>query len=411
MITLFDLRATPDPETVAAIAALYDEKPRYKGLSPTAIKACIGCWSCWVKTPGKCVFKDAMANSYPDFVNSDKVILLLDTAQGFIDHCAKAFFDRTIPNYHPYIEIVDGECHHKARYERYPELHFYYEDQGLNQEEAQVIEDYLYRTAYHFRSKAYRIHKNPAWTLKELHPRNARNKHLKPNATESENTVVLYNGSPRLGGSNTARILQAISKGYGPNVVVRDLKQKEMWPQWAFNFSSERAVIFVLPLYVHAMPSHVMAFIELLQPSKGSLGFIVQQGFPESSQSYFLEAYFEILTRRLQRDYIGTAVKGGVEGLQLHSAKEQEKMLAPFVALVGSVFEDGHMSAQTLAELAGESHLSKGMLFLFRLLAPTGLIQAYWDRQLKQNNAFHQRFDRPYAAVHDNGLLVESPGL
>jgi hypothetical protein len=37
------------------------------------------------------------------------------------------------------------------------------------------------------------------------------------------------------------------------------------------------------------------------------------------------------------------------------------------------------------------------MLFIFRLLAPTGLINAYWDKQLKQNNAFAQRFDRPFA--------------
>ncbi len=398
MMTLFDLRANPDAETVAAITSLYDEEPRYKALGSAAIKACIGCWSCWLKTPGKCVHKDAMAESCSDYVNSDKVILLMDTAQGFINHCAKAFIDRTIPHYHPYIEIVDGECHHKARYERYPELHFYYDDQDLNQAEAQVIEDYLYRTAYHFKSKAYRIHKNPVWTLTELRPRSARNKVLQPNASGRVNKLILYNGSPRLSGSNTARILRAIADVYGPNIVVRDLKQRKMWTQWESNFPSESAVIFVLPLYVHAMPSHVMAFLEMLQPSKGSLGFIVQQGFPESSQSYFLEAYFESLTQRLQRDYMGTAIKGGVEGLQLQPAKEQEKILAPFVELVGSVLASGHMSAPILAKLADRDHMSKGMLFLFRLLAPTGLINAYWDRQLKQNNAFNQRFDTPYYA-------------
>jgi hypothetical protein len=397
MITLFDLRIDPNPETVAAIASLYDEQPRYQVLDPTAIKACIGCWSCWLKTPGRCVYKDAVAESYSDYVNSDKVILLMDTAQGFINHCAKAFIDRTIPHYHPYIEIVDGECHHKARYERYPELHFYYDEQGLNPQEVQIIEDYLYRTAYHFKSKAYRIHKNPTWTLTELRPRRPRNKVLRPSATERVDKLILYNGSPRLSGSNTALILQAISDAYSPNIVIRDLKQKKMWAHWAAEFSAESAVIFVLPLYVHAMPSHVMAFIEMLQPSKGSLGFIVQQGFPESSQSHFLEAYFESLTQRLQRDYMGTAIKGGVEGFQLQPAKEQAKILAPFVELVGSVLENGHMSAPVLAKLADKGYLSKGMLFIFRLLAPTGLINSYWDRQLKQNNAFHQRFDRPYS--------------
>lgn len=398
MISLIDLRTNPDSETVASIASLYDEQPRYKALGPAAIKACIGCWSCWLKTPGVCICKDAMAKIYPDYVNSDKVILLMDTAQGFLNHGAKAFIDRTIPHYHPYIEIVDGECHHKARYERYPEMHFYYDDQNVTQEEAQVIEDYLYRTAYHFRSKAYRIHKNPTWTLTELFPRRARNKILKPNATQKVDKLIIYNGSPRLHGSNTALILKAISEAYGTQVVVRDLKQKKMWAQWAADFPAENAVIFALPLYVHAMPSHVMAFLEMLQPSKGSLGFIVQQGFPESSQSYYLEAYFENLVQRLQRDYMGTAIKGGVEFMQLRPAKEQEKILEPFVELVGSVLGSGRMSAPILAKLADKAYLSKGMLFVFRLLAPTGLINSNWDKQLKQNNAFDQRSDRPFYA-------------
>lgn len=215
MITLFDLRTNPDPETVAAIASLYDEQPRYKALGSATLKACIGCWACWLKTPGRCVHKDAMAESCADYVNSDKVIVLMDTAQGFINHNAKAFMDRTIPHYHPYIELVDGECHHRARYAHYPELHFYYDDAALNQEEAQIIEDYLYRTAYHFRSRAYRIHKHPAWTLTELRPRAARNKVLQPNASGRVDKLILYNGSPRVSGSNTALILKAIADAYG----------------------------------------------------------------------------------------------------------------------------------------------------------------------------------------------------
>ena len=224
MISLFDLRANPDPETVAAIAILYDEQPRCKVLSPAKIKACIGCWSCWVKTPGVCICKDAMSEISPDHVNADKVILLMDTAQGFIHHSAKAFIDRTILHYHPYIEIVDGECHHKARYEHYPEMHFYYDDQNITAQEAQVIEDYLYRTAYHFRSKAYRILKNLTWKLAELLPRCARNKSLQPNATQKVDKLILYNGSPRIQGSNTALILKAVSEAYGAQIFVRDLK-------------------------------------------------------------------------------------------------------------------------------------------------------------------------------------------
>jgi multimeric flavodoxin WrbA len=130
--TLFDLREKQDDEMIEAIRYLYDEPLKVVGLGDQAITACIGCWTCWLKTPGRCAMKDQMVESYPDYVNSDTVILLMDTAQGFISHHAKAFLDRTIPHYHPYIEIEDGECHHVARYERYPDMVFYYDTSRFN---------------------------------------------------------------------------------------------------------------------------------------------------------------------------------------------------------------------------------------------------------------------------------------
>jgi multimeric flavodoxin WrbA len=171
---MFDLREKQDGEIYEAIKNLYDEPLKVVRLGDQSITACIGCWNCWLKTPGRCVMKDQMAEFYPDYVNSDTVILLMDTAQGFINHQAKAFIDRTIPHYHPYIEIVDGECHHVARYECYPDMVFYYDTEGLTNQEEQVIEDYLYRTAYHFKSKAYRIVKDGSLQLRPLESRKAK---------------------------------------------------------------------------------------------------------------------------------------------------------------------------------------------------------------------------------------------
>jgi AcrR family transcriptional regulator len=87
-----------------------------------------------------------------------------------------------------------------------------------------------------------------------------------------------------------------------------------------------------------------MAFIEKLQASKGSISFFVQSGFPESSQSHYLEAYFEQLALRLGRTYLGTAIKGGVEGLQMRPAKAQEKMIEPMVKAI--VMEDRYMEVK-----------------------------------------------------------------
>lgn len=80
MITLFDLREITGGEMHEAIQNLFDEPLKIIKLGEQSINACVGCWNCWLKTPGRCVMKDQMADSYPDYINSDTVILLMDTA-------------------------------------------------------------------------------------------------------------------------------------------------------------------------------------------------------------------------------------------------------------------------------------------------------------------------------------------
>lgn len=396
MTTIMDLRHQPSGELIEQVKAIVGQEARVVDFSNQEIRHCIGCWNCWVKTPGTCAMTDVVSQHYTDYVNADKVVLLMDTQQGFIDQKAKVFIDRLIPHYHPYIELVDGECHHKARYNKYPDLYYYYDETGLLAGESEVIEDYLYRMAYHFQSKGYRIVLDPEVKAVRLQARPAKHQQFVANAMHQVDKLVIYNGSPRIKGSNTALILQEIVAKHGDHVEIRDLKQTEHWQRWAASFEKDTAVIFAMPLYVHAMPSHVMAFIEKLKPSVGSLGFIVQQGFPESSQSYYLEAYFEKLTQRLGRAYLGTAIKGGMEGLQMRPVQGQQQMIQPFVALIDSVFTSGKMSEEAMSTLAGRPYLTKRVQFLYKLLSPTGLTNFYWNMQLKKNGAYEKRHAMPF---------------
>ncbi|BAQ12968.1 flavodoxin family protein [Clostridium botulinum] len=396
MKTIFDLRGKQDGEVYEAIQNLYGEPLKIVRLDAKSITACIGCWTCWLKTPGRCVMKDQMAESYPDYVNSDVVILLMDTAQGFISHKAKAFLDRTIPHYHPYIKIVDGECHHVARYKSYPDMVFYYDTEGITTQEEQVIEDYLYRTAYHFQSKAYRIVKDGSLQLRLLESRKAKRQVVAFNSIEPMEKLVIYNGSPRRSGSNSTLILKKVIEVLNDKVEVRDLKEGDKWEEWAEAFKKENHVMFFMPLYVHAMPSHVMGFIEKLQASRGSISFFVQSGFPESSQSHYLEAYFERLALRLGRTYIGTAIKGGVEGLQIKPAKAQEKIIEPMVNSIVNLVCEGSFNKRSICQLAKPIRLEKGTKILFNVLTKSGLINVFWDQQLKENDAYEKRFDCPY---------------
>jgi multimeric flavodoxin WrbA len=393
MKALIDLREKQTSEIIEAIGNLYDEPLKAIRLGEQSITACIGCWNCWVKTPGQCVLKDEMAASYADYVNSDTVILLMDTAQGFISHLSKAFIDRTIPHYHPYIEIVNGECHHAARYKCYPDLVFYYDTEGVTNQEEQVIEDYLYRTAYHFKSKAYRIVKEGSLELHPLESRNAKNQAMAFASVEPMEKLAIYNGSPRRSASNSALILKKAVEALGDKVEIRDLKEGDKWEEWAEAFKNEKHTMFFMPLYVHAMPSHVMGFIEKLQASEGSISFFVQSGFPESGQSHYLEAYFEQLALKLGRTYLGTAIKGGVEGLRMKPAKAQEKIIGPMVKAIVNLVCEGNFNPMDIRQLAMPIRFGKGVAMVVKVLAKMGVLNTYWDQQLKENNAYEKRFD------------------
>lgn len=406
MKTIFDLRENQDGEVYEAIQNLYGEPLKIVRLDAKSITACIGCWNCWLKTPGRCVMKDQMVESYPDYINSDVVILLIDTAQGFISHKAKAFLDRTIPHYHPYIKIVNGECHHVTRYKSYPDMVFYYDTEGITTQEEQVIEDYLYRTAYHFQSKAYRIVKNVNLQLRLLESRKAKRHVVDFNSTEPMEKLVIYNGSPRRSGSNSTLILKKVIEALSNRVEIRDLKEEDKWAEWAEAFKRENHVMFFMPLYVHAMPSHVMGFIEKLQTSRGSISFFVQSGFPESSQSHYLEAYFENLALRLGRTYMGTAIKGGVEGLQIRPAKAQEKIIEPMVNSIVNLVCEGSFNPSNIWQLAKPIRLGKGMEILFKVLTKIGLINFMWDKQLKENDAYENRFDCPYLPLNKESTTI-----
>jgi len=392
MKTLFDLRKNSDPKTYIEINQLYGGDLLIFEFQNQEITPCTGCWNCWLKTPGTCVLKDRMSESYGAFVNSDTVIVLLDTAQGFINHRGKAFIDRTIPHFHPYIKLVDGESRHLSRYDRLPEMVFYFEREGLTEEEEERIEDYLYRTAYQFQTTGYRIKDLRHPTLKVLNRRPAKRGEQSFGAVKKMDKLVIYNGSPRRSGSNTALILQEVSRRLENSVEIRDLKHREEWGNWQEKFSKEEHILLMLPLYVHSMPSHVMDFIEGLKPSRGSITFFIQSGFPESSQSYYLEAYFEQLAKRLERTYLGTVIKGGMEGLKARPPQSRQKMIEPLATIIEELINHGHILKDSCIQLGKPVQLS----LLGKAFLKTGIINYYWDQQLKANNALERKNHRPY---------------
>ena len=99
-----------------------DHEVKLHTLRDMDIKYCIGCWTCWWKTPGLCVAQDDSHTVCRDYINADFVLFVSPMIMGFSSALMKKMQDKLIPLVHPYVVIEGGECHHRKRYEQYPEL-------------------------------------------------------------------------------------------------------------------------------------------------------------------------------------------------------------------------------------------------------------------------------------------------
>lgn len=117
-----------------------------------SIKDCTGCWTCWWKTPGRCVFDD-LDEFYRNYIQAERAVFLARTVRGFVSGNLKTLFDRMIPLYLPYTEYSTGESMHVPRYERYPDVDFFYESDFADPGGRKIFEEYINRVFYQFHSK------------------------------------------------------------------------------------------------------------------------------------------------------------------------------------------------------------------------------------------------------------------
>lgn len=141
--------------TLHLAEGLIDAGHRVKLLKANKMKInyCQGCWSCWWKTPGECPQKDDMHEFYKSYLDSDLVVHFSPLSMGFISSRLKTINDRTIPLVHPYIQIVNKECHHQKRYKKYPWLALIVDQMDGDTEDLKITKDLYTRLAINLKSE------------------------------------------------------------------------------------------------------------------------------------------------------------------------------------------------------------------------------------------------------------------
>ena len=106
---------------LAEIGARADEVRTF-ALRDMDIGHCLGCFGCWIKTPGECVIEDDAREITRAVAQSDLVIYLTPVTFGGFSSDLKKVLDRNISLIQPDFTVIDGETHHKKRYARYPAM-------------------------------------------------------------------------------------------------------------------------------------------------------------------------------------------------------------------------------------------------------------------------------------------------
>ena len=76
------------------------------------VNSCLGCFTCWVKTPGQCVHNDDMAELLMKHQTAEVLVLATPVFCDGMTSTLKAVLDRTIPLVQPFFEVRDDHCRH-----------------------------------------------------------------------------------------------------------------------------------------------------------------------------------------------------------------------------------------------------------------------------------------------------------
>lgn len=108
-----------DPEYESRIQEMF-LKDNEKGEIITdngRIRNCIGCFGCWVKTPGRCVLKDDYNRMGEKLAHADELIIISRCVYGTYTPFVRNVLDRCLPYIHPDFTKRGKEIHHRVRYQ------------------------------------------------------------------------------------------------------------------------------------------------------------------------------------------------------------------------------------------------------------------------------------------------------
>ena len=268
-----------------------------------SIQPCIGCFSCWAKTPGVCVIKDGFDRMGEKIHHADSVTVISRYTYGGFSGKVKNIFDRSLGYVLPQFEITSGETHHKRRYEEDKEFTFVFYGHGLTDQEKNSAVQYVNAVCANVRSHVKEVIFKETEETIDGKARKSREGYV------AEKTAIL-NGSMRGMTGNSGKLAGKLIPllDNEPDIIelrkyVNDLRGLVR------ELEDYSTILLCMPLYVEGVPSQVIRLFETFEREysgrRKKVYLMSNMGLYESSQLRNLFEAVKQWCRVMDFDYCG----------------------------------------------------------------------------------------------------------
>jgi len=122
-----------------------------------AIHDCLGCFGCWIKTPGQCVIDDRGREFGKMIPDHDVFWIVSKCAYGGLSPDVKLILERSIMVSLPFFHIVNGEMHHVPRYNKMPSLSYHFYGPDISADEKETAQRLIAANALNLYAPEYSV--------------------------------------------------------------------------------------------------------------------------------------------------------------------------------------------------------------------------------------------------------------
>ena len=403
--------------------------------------SCIGCFGCWLETPGICLEPDAGRDIARAVVQSDTTILFSPVTFGGYSSEIKKIQDRWIPILLPDFGVYRGEVHHLPRYSQYPRLVGIGIQRQPHNEEANLFKVLVGRNALTYAAEVILSTDDPDKLRQQLQTVLVRNdtfpggkvvKLLMPTSEtaimpaptmDGPGRALLIIGSPKVKSPSTSGVLggyvlkQLKQRGWETKSLtlrgnlLKDERQTEFLAavEWA------ELMLLAFPLYIDSLPFLMMKSLEVMaehisahpQESPKRFFAIANNGFPEAHNNAPALAIcqrFAIETGMIWLGGLamgaGQALFGGlpIEGTE-RAGRPPVKHVIQALDIASAALADGQMVPPKAAKLMAKTPIPLMPFRLWRWLF-IKMSKQYWRQRAAVNQVGEEElFAQPYAEV------------